>query len=68
MPAKKPTRFLLGFGNTDQDRLFPHRAGGFELTIRANEDQAKEEEAVEDEDKEEDEAVAELDDDDCGFK
>ena len=32
---------------------FPHCAGGFELTIRANGDQAEEEEAVEDEDKEE---------------
>ena len=46
---------------------FPHRANGFELTIRANRDQAEEEEAVEHEDKEE--AVAtELDRDDCGFK
>ena len=42
---------------------FPHRASGFELTIRANRDQAEEEEAIEDEDKEE--AVAELDGDDC---
>ena len=42
---------------------FPHRANGFELTIRANKDQAEEEEAIEDEDKEE--AVAELDGDDC---
>ena len=32
---------------------FPHRVGGFELTIWANGDQAEEEEAVEDEDKEE---------------
>ena len=32
---------------------FPHDADGFELTIRANGDQAEEEEAVEDEDKEE---------------
>ena len=42
---------------------FPHRASGFEHTIRANRDQAEEEEAIEDEDKEE--AVAELDGDDC---
>ena len=68
VPTKKPTRFLLCLGNTDQDRLFPHRADGFELTIRPNRDQAKEDEAVEDEDKEEEEAVAELDDDNCGFK
>ena len=42
--------------DTDQDRLFPHRADGFELTISANGDQAKEE-AIEDEDKEEEEAA-----------
>ena len=42
---------------------FPHRAGGFELTIGATGDQVEEEEAVEDEDKEE--AATELDGDDC---
>ena len=50
---------FTGFKDTNQDRLFPHCAGGFELTIGANRYQAEEEEeAVEDEDKEEEEAAA----------
>ena len=44
------------FRDIDQDCLFPYSAGGFELTIGANGDQA-EEEAIEDEDKEEEEAT-----------
>ena len=81
VPAEKPTKthkknrhnfyWVQGYISRSS---FPHYAGGFELIIGANEDQAKEEEAVEDEEEEEkeeeeeEEAAVELADDDCGFK